>query len=170
AVMGIIGALNIVYAEKEQRSSVRLVITAIGLAVGSLLFWIGPLLLIVGVPFILSQLRLGSALLSFSILALRWVLITCTVLISMTLLYSLGPCHRHPRWHWLSIGSVAATLLWLAGSGGLSLYTSHIGNFSNIYGRLGVIVMLQLWFFLTAFAFLVGAEINVEVERRMHLP
>ncbi|MGH8128578.1 MAG: YhjD/YihY/BrkB family envelope integrity protein [Gammaproteobacteria bacterium] len=47
-VMGIIGALNIVYDESENRSLPALIATASALALGALLFWIVALLLVVG--------------------------------------------------------------------------------------------------------------------------
>lgn len=170
AVMGIIGALNIVHDEQERRSWLRLATTAVALAIGAIIFWVGALVLIVGTPFLLSQLHIDSSLLRLGIQILRWLLIACTTLVSMATLYFFGPCHPQPRWHWLSVGSAVATLLWLCGSAGLSFYTSHMGAFSNAYGRLGAIVVLQLWFFLTAFVFLIGAEINIEVERQMRAP
>lgn len=97
---------------------------------------------------------------------MRWVLIAATVLISMAVLYRFGPSHKQPRWQWLSVGSILATILWLIGSLGLSLYLNHFGSFESIYGSLGIIVVLQIWFFLTAFVFLLGAEFNIKIERQ----
>ncbi|MGH8428574.1 MAG: YihY/virulence factor BrkB family protein [Gammaproteobacteria bacterium] len=165
-MMGIISALNIVYDETERRSFLALVATATALAVGALLFWIVALLLVVGTPFVLSWLGPHTPMVDLLIRAVRWVLITVTALVSMTVLYRFGPSHKQPRWEWLSVGSMVATLLWLAASVGLSFYVTHFSNFGSVYGSLGILVVLQIWFFLTAFVFLLGAEFNIETERQ----
>jgi membrane protein len=85
----------------------------------------------------------------------------------MAFLYRYGPSHAHPHWQWLSTGSVLATALWLAGSLGLSFYSSHIGSFGHLYGSLGIVMVVESWFFLTAFVFLLGAEFNIAIGRQL---
>jgi membrane protein len=81
-------------------------------------------------------------------------------------LYRFGLSRPQPRWEWLSAGSFVGTALWLAGSAGMSFYVSHMAQFGNVYGSLGMVMVVMTWFFLTAFVFLLGAEFNVQVERQ----
>ena len=71
-----------------------------------------------------------------------------------------------PKWQWISWGSVAATALWILGSIAFTTYVSKVGSYDKTYGSLGAVIILLLWFYLTAYVILVGAEINAEIERQ----
>lgn len=165
-VLGIIGALNIVYDEDEKRSGPVLIGTALALAIGTLIFWMLALAVIVGAPWLIDHLALNSAVLRMLVNTLRWVVIAVGALISMAVLYRFGPSHTVAHWEWLSVGSFFGTALWLAGSAGLSLYLEHMGKHNGVFGSLGTIMVVMTWFFLTAFMFLLGAEFNIEVKRQ----
>jgi len=57
-----------------------------------------------------------------------------------------------------------ATSLWLIASEILSLYIGHIGTFGATYGSLGAVVGVMLWFYISAYAVLLGAELNARLE------
>lgn len=52
------------------------------------------------------------------------------------------------------IPAIAAILL---GSGGLSLYVRHVTHLGELFGSLGAVVVLMMWFWLSAFVVLLGA-------------
>ena len=83
------------------------------------------------------------------------------------MLFRYGPDHRHPRWVWLSPGSVGATLLWLAGTAAFGLYVSRFGNYGATYGSLSAVIVTLTWLWLSAYVFLLGAELNAELERQV---
>ena len=45
-----------------------------------------------------------------------------------------------------------------------SLYVGHIANYDVTYGPLGAVVGVMMWFYVTAYAVLLGAELNSELE------
>jgi|SRR6185312_5834495 len=165
-VLGIISALNIVYEVEEKRSWPALLGTAVALAFGALLFWLLALAMIVGAPLLIGQMSPHSSVLHMFALVARWLVIAVAALVSMTVLYRFGLSRPQPRWKWLSAGSFVGTALWLAGSAGMSFYVSHMAQFGNVYGSLGMVMVVMTWFFLTAFVFLFGAEFNVQMERQ----
>jgi membrane protein len=43
---------------------------------------------------------------------------------------------------------------------------SHFASYNATYGSLGVVVILMMWFFLSVYSILLGAEVNAEMERQ----
>jgi membrane protein len=70
------------------------------------------------------------------------------------------------RWHWITPGSLVATALWFAASALFSLYVAHVASFDATYGPLGAVVGVMMWFWVSAYLVLFGAELNVELERQ----
>ncbi len=60
------------------------------------------------------------------------------------------PSRPAARWEWLSAGTVAAALLWIAGSAALSWYLSNFGDYSATYGSLGAAIGLMMWMWMSA--------------------
>ena len=86
------------------------------------------------------------------------------VLLALSLLYRFGPSRRAPSWHWVTPGSVVATVLWLIVSALFSYYVQHLASYDSTYGPLGAVVGVMMWFYVSALAVLVGAELNAELE------
>jgi membrane protein len=61
---------------------------------------------------------------------------------------------------------VVAATLWVAGSLLFAFYLRTFGSYANMYGALGGVVVLLLWFYLSSFFVVLGAEINAEIERQ----
>jgi membrane protein len=58
------------------------------------------------------------------------------------------------------------SVLWLVSATGFSFYVSHFPSYNQTLGLLGTIMMLLTLSYLTAFAVLLGAELNAELERQ----
>ena len=67
-------------------------------------------------------------------------------------------------WIWITPGSILATLLWVAVSLGFRFYVTNFGSYNATYGTIGGVIVLLLWFYVSALAVLVGAEMNAEIE------
>jgi membrane protein len=94
------------------------------------------------------------------------VVLLCCAGLSVALLYRFGPARQNPTRCRITPGSVLAVGLWLVASGLLSFYIDHIAAFGVTYGPLGAVAAVMLWFFVTAYAVLLGAELNAQLERR----
>ena len=81
------------------------------------------------------------------------------------MLYRYGPSRRPAKLRWLIPGTLFATFGWIAISVLFSRFVAAFGNYNATYGSLSAVVLLLIWFWLTAFIVLVGAEINGEMER-----
>ncbi len=161
----LITALNIVYDEEEKRSFLKLNAVALGLTLGAILFAVIGSALIVALPALLGYFGLQEHA-RLWIAGLRWPLLALAVIVALAVLYRYGPSRDEPRWHWVSWGAIAATVLWLLGSALFSFYVSHFGSYNETYGSLGAVIILLMWFYLTAFVVLLGAELNAEMEHQ----
>ena len=78
-------------------------------------------------------------------------------------IYRFGLARPAPPWREVGPGAVLATALWLVATALFSLYLMRFGSLGRIYGPLGAVIVLQLWLLGSAFAFLLGARLNVEL-------
>jgi membrane protein len=85
---------------------------------------------------------------------------------ALAAVYKVAPCRKSPEFKWISWGAIIATVFWLAGSLLFSLYVNNFGSFDETYGSFAAVIILMLWFFLTGFIILLGAEINSEMEHQ----
>ncbi len=159
----VMGALNIVYEEREERGFFSLNARVMGLTTGGILGFLIGLLTIAAIPAILRNVGLGRDL-ELLISLIRWPLLAISLMVALAVLYRMGPSRNAARWQWVSPGAFMATLLWLAGSIGFSLYVSYFGNYSQTYGSFGAVIILLLWFYLSFFIILLGGELNSELE------
>ena len=158
-------SLNIVYNETERRGFVRFNIIGLLFTAIAIAFAIVLLSLVVASPGFLDTLGLSASYSSISRIV-RWPALAVIVVTGLALLYRYGPNRKTARFHWVTLGSVVATLLWLGISALFSKYVVYFGNFNEIYGSLGAVIILLLWLYLSALSVLIGAEINAEVEHQ----
>jgi membrane protein len=94
----------------------------------------------------------------------QWPLVLVFVLISFEMVYNYAPnLGDTPNRQWGTPGAVTGVALWLLASFGLRLYLSYRHAFTTAYGSLGGLIVLLVWFYLTAFAILMGGEVNSEI-------
>ena len=95
-----------------------------------------------------------------------WMAIFLIVLLIIGIIYRYGPNVKTPRTPIFTWGSLFAALAWSGASYGFSAYLSSFNSYNKIYGSIGAVVALLMWFFLGGFSVLLGALINLELARR----
>jgi membrane protein len=161
----IIDALNVVYEEKEKRGFFKLNAISLAFTFGGLVAVLVAIGCVVALPIVLSTIGLGSISgLLFRIG--RWPVLIMLMLLGLAVLYRYGPSRRSPQWRWLTIGSVFASVTWLAGSAILSFYLANYANYDATYGSLGAAIGLMIWMWMSAIVVLFGAELNSETEHQ----
>ena len=164
-VQGLIKGLNVVYDERETRGFFKLRALSLLLTLGAIVVAVVALALITVFPAVVDNLGLGRAGELAASIA-RWVVLALLMLFALAVLYRFAPDRANPRWRWVSSGAVVALLLWLLGSIGFSWYVDNFGKYNQTYGALAAVIILLLWLFLSAFAVLLGAELDAESERQ----
>ena len=157
--------LNIAYEETEKRSYVVQNVVALALTFAGIIFAILVVLALAIIPIVLRVLALDDVTATLADLA-RWPALAIILVICLAVIYRFAPSRSHPRWRWITWGSGIATLLWLLGSLVFSLYVGKFGAYDATYGSLGAVVILLLWFWVSALVLLFGAEIDAELDTR----
>jgi membrane protein len=164
-VSALMSATNIAYRERERRGFIKLILVAIGFAVGAVLGFVVMLLLTVAVPLALERLPLPSFV-DNAALVLRWILLWVFAALGLAIVYRYAPSRENARWRWVTWGSVIAATLWLVSSILFSLYVRNFGSYGKTYGALGGVIVLIMWFYLQGYAIVLGAEFNAETEHQ----
>jgi membrane protein len=166
-------ALNLAYERKDGRSFIRKRVIAVELvAVIGFAFLLVAVLLIFGPPierFVAGHAGPASGAVGWIWWIAEWPILVAGLLAAFATLLYLGPDVDHPRWRFVTPGSVFAALVWLAASGGFAVYTSMFGSYNKTWGSLAAVIIMLTWLWLAAIALLLGAEINAEAERSREL-
>jgi membrane protein len=161
----IIDALNVIYDEEEKRGFIKLNLLSLALTLGGLIAILLAVAAIIVFPLVMARFGLGG-LTEIIVTIVRWPILLVLVMFGLAVLYRYGPSRREPKWEWISVGSVLATLLWIAGSGALSFYLSNFANYDATYGSLGAAIGLMTWMWMSSIVILFGAELNSEIEHQ----
>jgi len=161
----VIAALNLAHGTTERRGIVRFQLVGFGLTLSAILVAVLGIAVLVFLP---AWLRvLGLTQYYTRIALLHWMglgMLVGFATLAIALLYRFGPSRHKPPTRRIAPGALLATALWLTASGLLDFYIDHIGSFGAMYGSIGAVVGIMLWFYVSVYAVLLGAELNAELE------
>jgi len=165
AVSNIISAANAIYERSETRKFIKLRLTSLGfIAAGAAIAIVVVGLLVLNEKFLVS---IGiPQILAMTIIVVRWVFIAGLVAFSLAVFYRYAPDRQSPHWQWVTWGSCIATAIWLIGTTLFFIYARYFAHFTDSYSVFAGIIVLMTWLNLTAFAILIGAEINFRLENQ----
>ena len=138
--------------------AVLLTVTLIGVALVSVLA-------AVIVPLLLAVLPLGPDSARF-LETVNQILGLAVVIIGVALAYRFGPNHVSRTGLRILPGLILSTLLWAAASRAFMLYLANFSSYNQIYGSIGAVVVLMMWFWFSSYAVLLGAALNAVMPRR----
>lgn len=155
--------MNRAYKVRETRPFWKRYLMSVGLTVLGGAFVVGSLVLlfagqVVGLEYA-GDLGLADEVARVFALA-RWPVAIAMLLTATAFLYWAAPNVQLP-FRWITPGAVLFVAGWLLMSYLFAQYVSNFGSYNVTYGALAGIVVLLVWFYLTAFLLLLGAEINV---------
>lgn len=162
-VAALMRGLNVIHGDAP-RSGLRHYAVALLLTICLIGISVGALLVVVVAPIALAFLPL-SDFAGTIIAALRWVAALFILLAALGLLYRFGPNARDARFDWITPGAFVVVVSWLGASMGFSAYLANFGNYNEVYGSIGAVIALLMWFYISAYLILLGAALNVTLRR-----
>ncbi len=163
----LISALNGVYQLKEQRSWIKVRLISFVLTVTISLLIILALVIVLSGGYLANRIGDYYGMREAAVLiwkVAQWIVAISFVTLSFSLIYYFAPNLEEQHWYWITPGSIFGVLLWIAASFGFRAYLHFFNTYSRTYGSLGAVMILMMWLYVTGFAFLVGGEINAQIE------
>jgi len=162
-VQALMTAMNIAYQQEDTRGFIAQTLVSFAFVLGAIVFVILAFGALAAVPVVISLVQLQGA--SALLLSLgRWVVLALLIFGGLAVLYRYAPSRESARLKWIAPGAATAGVLWLVGSIAFSIYVQNFGNYDEMFGPLSAVVVLLMWFWLSALVVCLGAEINSELE------
>lgn len=99
----------------------------------------------------------------FNFIFLKWIVVILLLFNAISFLYYLAPAKR-TDFRFVSPGSTLATLLFILTSLGFSAYVNNFGQYNQLYGWIGTLMVILIWLYLNSIALLIGFELNVSIK------
>ncbi|HKR89128.1 MAG TPA: YihY/virulence factor BrkB family protein [Phenylobacterium sp.] len=163
AIRSLMTGLNIAYEEHERRSWLRRTFVSLAFTLGFLAFSIAAIAFLAAQPAIATFVGTHAATVFGWI---TWPALVVALIVGLALLYRFGPSREPARWKWITWGSAAVVLFWLATSALFSAYVSGFAHYDQTYGSLGAAIGFMVWIYLSMVVVLAGAELNAEIEHQ----
>ena len=167
-VSSMMSGLNMAMEKRETRSFITLNAMAIVLTLGAIVFFGVVITAVAVIPVVIAFLPFDDqwrSILAYS----RWPVLALFVILAIDLVYRFAPSVERPSWHFFSLGTLLSAGLWILGSYAFSQYVTRFGSYDTTYGSLGAVIVLLLWFWISALIILLGAVIDsvrAEMKRR----
>jgi membrane protein len=165
-------AMNRIYGTDEGRPFWKLRPTLLLVTLAAVLMAAAiALMLVVSGPIALAAgdaLGVGNAAVRAWNMA-KWPVVAVLAIVLIAILYYFTPNVRQPRFRWISFGAAVALFAMVAASAGFGFYISNFDKYNKTYGTLAGMIVLLLWLWILNLMLLLGAELDVELERGRQL-
>ncbi|HZL18362.1 MAG TPA: YihY/virulence factor BrkB family protein [Polyangia bacterium] len=155
-------ALNMAFHVRESRPLWRTELIAFGVTIG------GAILVLFGIAVLVAGgsgglwLARHVGVTTFYIAVygwLRWPVTVAAIVSCAALAYTFLPNVVHP-FKLVTPGALIGTTAWLLTTIVFADYAAHAGSYNVTYGSIGGVIALMTWFYISAFIFLMGGEVN----------
>lgn len=162
-IAAMMSGLNYAYSVRETRPWYKVRIIALVLTIALAVLVVAALALVLAGGVSAQWLGVGAAFVA-AWRILQWVFALFFIMLAFSIIYYYGPDLAEQHWYWITPGSFVGVVLWVAVSYGFRAYLHYFNSYSKTYGSLGAVIILLVWFYVTGFSFLVGGEINAQIE------
>ncbi|MCP5027204.1 MAG: YihY/virulence factor BrkB family protein [Actinomycetia bacterium] len=163
AFNALVMSIRLAHERRSPHNWVQGRIFALGLSAGAILVVTAVIWLVIALPAVLKGSRFDSTL-EWVLQVGRWPLVVLISVVSQSLLYRLV-LGRRGRGLLITLGATIGTALWLIGTVGMGLFMSNVERLESTFGSLGAVIVLLVWFYLSAVAVIMGAEIDAVFAR-----
>ena len=150
----------------SSRSFIKKRLIALGLTlVLSLLFIVVIIMVVVSGSFLTwlsSHYKINDFLLLLFSTGVRYILGILLIYTGISLIYQYGPS-LFRKFPFINVGAITSSILFIIGTWLFSFFINNFGKYNEIYGSIGALIVIMIWFQVTSFILLVGFELNASV-------
>ncbi len=165
-MVSLMKSFDVIYGEYTNRSfllsrGVALMLTILLVAV----VCVTVVLLIVGDAFmsVMSNWAIITDGIVIAVLNLtRYFVSFSAMMLAISLIYRFAPTNGK-EFSFINAGVIVASILILVATAGFSYYLSKFSTYNRLYGSIGAIIALMIWYYLLAFLLILGFEINASI-------
>jgi membrane protein len=155
---------NFHYSEKRSFIHRRMIAIVLSSLFAFLLVFV-VLVMLVGqlvLHLLLQEGLLDANFLYYLLIILRYVITFLVFYLSIAYIYYVGPA-SHKEWHFISLGAGIASFFAIISTNAFSYYLSHFATYNKLYGSIGTIIALMLWFYVLAWILLLGFALDASI-------
>jgi membrane protein len=93
---------------------------------------------------------------------LKWLVILLTLFFTISFMYYFAPAKKR-HFRFISAGSTLATILVIITTMGFNFWVDNFGRYNLLYGSIGTLMIVLLWFYFNSFSLLIGFELNASI-------
>lgn len=160
----LMSALNLAHDAIDRRGVIAFYGIGLLLTLGAIVTVALAIALLVALPLVLDLFEFVGGRTRLLHLSAQGILLIL-IQLWLSVLYRYGPWRPGAPFRLVTPGSLLATTLWAGASVGFTSYVRQFAAYDSMYGPLGTPVVLLLWFYIAGFAILLGAELDVALER-----
>ena len=162
----LMNAMNRAYDVDEGRPSWKLMLLSLLYTIGTAVILLASAGLMIVGPQVMEWLADLVGLKETIVLLwawLRWPVVVFLMMLLVAVLYYVTP-DVEQEFRFITPGSVLAVIVWIAASVGFGIYVQNFPDYNATYGSIGAIIVLLLYFYISAAVLLLGAELNAVIE------
>ncbi len=174
AIIGIMYSFDKNYIGFRKRTALQKRWVALKITMILFVLILASILLLIARGAVLVWLGIENELVITIITNLRWLIIILLFFISISYIYRHAPAVQK-KWKLVNPGSILATFLMMLFTMAFSWYVNNFGNYNELYGSIGTILILMLLIHFNSLVLLIGFELNVSIsslkkiaDERMH--
>jgi len=165
-IRSLMNAMNKAYDVEEGRPTWKLILLSVVYTIGLALVLLATAALMIIGPQVIEWLADQVGLKDIVVTLwtwLRWPVVVILMMLVLAVLYYVTP-DVEQQFRFITPGSVLAVIVWIAASIAFGIYVQNFGNYDATYGSIGAVIVLLLYFYISAAVLLFGAEMNAVIE------
>lgn len=162
AIMGIMRSFDKNYIGFKKRTDLQKRGIAIKITMILFVLMLASILLLVGQGAVLQWLGIKNNTVRTVIVNTRWIITFFLFFACISYIYRHAPA-VHEKWRLINPGSILATALMLVLTIVFSWWVSRFGNYNQLYGSIGTVLILMLLIYFNSMILLIGFELNVSI-------
>lgn len=162
AMIGIMRSFDKNYIGFRKRTGFQNRMVALKITIILFFLVVLSVLLLIAREAVLTWLGIENKTLIDVINNLRWLIIILLFFASISYIYRHAPA-VHKKWRLINPGSILATFLMILFTMGFSWWVNNFGNYNELYGSIGTVLILMLLIYFNSLVLLIGFELNVSI-------